>query len=136
VLVAPAYSWKLVLAIALFGAVVASARSRPPRRSLPGTDLRRLVFGAVALYGVGLAASLTRHTLLAVILYAGGIAISALAAWLSRGVDSRGGPPPDEAPLDEPPSPTPDGAPGFDWSAFERDLEDYARRARDPIRTG
>jgi hypothetical protein len=136
VLVAPADSWKLVLAIALFAAVVAGARSRPPRRSLPAHEMRRLVLGAVALYGVGLAASLTRHSLLAVILYAGGIAVSALALWLSRGIDSRGGPPGDDTPVDEPPSPPPTGAPHFDWTAFERDLHDYARRSRDPIRTG
>lgn len=135
-LVAPADSWKLVLAIALFGAVVASARSRPPRRSLPGTELRRLVLGALALYGAGLAASLTRHALLAVILYAGGIVVSALAAWLSRGVDSRGGPPPHDEPEDAPPPPSPDGAPHFDWAAFERDLHEYARRRRDRVQTG
>ena len=135
-MVAPADSWKLVLAIALFGAVVASARARPPRGSIPGTELRRLVFGALSLYGVGLAATLTRHTVLAVILYAAGIATSALAAWLSRGVDSRGGPPRGDEPGDEPPPSDPHDAPHFDWSAFERDFEDYARRARDPVRTG
>lgn len=131
-LVPPADSWKLVLAIALFGAVVASAWAKPPRRTVPAAELRRLVAGALALYGVGLASSLTRHALMAVVLYAGGIAVSALAAWLSRGEDSRRNPPPDEDPVDEWPPYSPDG---FDWASFERDLEAYARRARDLVRT-
>src|SRR5437588_2194142 len=98
-LLPPADSWKLVLAIALFATVLASARARPPRRSVPASELRRLVLGALALYGVGLASSLTHRTLLAVVLYAGGIAVSALAAWLSRGTDSHG-PPGDHEPVD------------------------------------
>jgi hypothetical protein len=136
VLVAPADSWKLVLAIALFGAVAGSAWSRPPRRSIPGGELRRLVLGALALYGVGLAASLTRHALLGVILFAGGITVSTLAAWLSRGIDPRGEHPRSDEPPDEPPPGAPQGGPHFDWPAFERELEDYARRARDPLQTG
>lgn len=132
-LVSPADSWKLVLAVALFGAILASARVRPPRQPLPGAELHRLVLGAIALYGVGLAASLTRHTLMAVILYSCGIGVSALAAWLSRariGSD----PPPEAAPAGEPP-PGPDGAPRFDWARFERELEEYTRRQRDRAET-
>jgi hypothetical protein len=136
VLVPPADSWKLVLAFALLAAMVASARAKPPRRPLPASELRRLVAGAIALYGVGLAASLTEHTLLAVVLYAAGIVVSSLAAWLSRGVDARGGPPGDDEPVQEPPPSSPDGAPGFDWPAFERDFAAYARRAREPARRG
>jgi hypothetical protein len=136
VLVAPADSWKLVLAVALFGAVLASAWSRPPRRSVPGSELRRLVVGAVSLYAVGLVASLTRHPFLGVIVFAGGIGVSALGAWLSRGVDSRGGPPAGEEPVDQPPPPHPQGGPRFDWPAFERELEVYTRRARDRVPTG
>jgi len=133
--VAPADSWKLVLAIVLFAAVVASAWAKPPRRSVPRSELRRLVVGALALYGVGLAASLTHHTAVAAVLYACGIAVSALAAWLSRGVGSRGGPPPgtDEPPVTPPPSP--DDAPRFDWASFERELEAYSRRGREPAGT-
>lgn len=131
--VPPADSWKFVLAVALFSAVVASARVKPPRQALPPADLRRLVLGALALYGVGLAASLTHHTLMAVILYSCGIGVSALAAWLSR-AQTGGGPPPEEAPADDPP-PQPDGAPEFDWSQFERQFEDYARRQRKPAET-
>jgi hypothetical protein len=134
-LVPPAESWKLVLAIALLAAIVISARAKPPRRSLPGYELGRLVLGALALYGAGLAASLTRHPVLAMVMYAAGITVSALTAWLSRGADSRGGPPGDEEPVDEPTPPAPDGAPRFDWKRFERDFEDYARRAREPIQT-
>ena len=128
--VAPADSWKLVLAIALFAAVVASARARPPRRSVPSSELRWLVAGALALYGVGLAASLTHHTVVAAVVYAGGIAASALAAWLSRGAESRGGPPRGDEPPPAPP-PSPAGAPGFDWVRFERELETYTRRQRE-----
>jgi len=134
VLVPPADSWKLVLAVALLAAVATSAWARPPRRSVSRADLRWLVLGALALYGVGLAASLTRHTVLAVILYAGGIVVSSLAAWLSRGFDSRGGLDDDLEPAEEPPPPAPDGAPRFDWDAFERDLQNYARRRREPAR--
>jgi hypothetical protein len=135
VLVPPADSWKLVLAIALFAAVAASAWARPPRRSVPGVELRRLVFGAVALYGVGLASSITHHAVLAVCLYAGGITVSALAAWLSRGAGSGSGPSPGEEPADEPPPPSPDGAPSFDWRTFERELAEYSRRVREPVET-
>jgi hypothetical protein len=133
VFVPPADSWKLVLAVSLFGAVLASARVRPPRQPVPASDLRRLVLGALALYGVGLAASLTHRTLIAVILYSCGIAVSALAAWLSRAESGRE-PPPDEEPVDSPP-PSPDGAPQFDWSRFEREFEDYARRNRRHVET-
>jgi hypothetical protein len=135
-LLSPATSWKLVLAVTLFAAVLASARARPPGRPLPGSELGRLVLGALALYGAGLAASLTHHPALAVVMYAGGIAVSSLAAWLSRGVDSRDGPPPENEPADEPTPPAPDGAPGFDWQRFERDFADYARRAREPSSAG
>jgi hypothetical protein len=132
--VPPADSWKLVLAVTLFAAVVASARVRPPRQPVPGSELRRLVAGAIALYGVGLAASLSGHTLMAVILYACGIGASALAAWLSR-AETGTDPPPPEEPADEPPL-TPDGDPGFDWAQFERELQNYARREREPVKTG
>ncbi len=133
-LVPPAESWKLVLGVALLAAVVTSAWARPPRRSPPRAELRWLVLGALALYGVGLAASLTRHSPLAVVLYAGGIAVSSLAAWLSRGVDSRGEGPGDGEPVAEPPPPAPDGSSSFDWDAFERELERYVRRRREPAR--
>lgn len=133
-LVAPADSWKLVLAVALFGTVLASAWARPPRRAVPGPELGRLVLGAIALYGAGLLASLTRHPVFAVVLYAFGVAISALAAWLSRAVDTRGDTPPGEAPSpEEPPPPSPDGAPRFDWPAFERELAEYERRTPKPV---
>jgi hypothetical protein len=126
----------LVLAVALIAAVIISAWAKPPRRSVPASELRRLVVGAMALYGVGLASSLTRHPLLAAVLYACGIAVSALSVWLSRGVDAGSGPPRGDEPVDEQPPPSPDGAPRFDWAAFERDLADYAGRTRDPVHSG
>jgi hypothetical protein len=131
--VQPADAWKIVLAVALFSAVLASARVRPPRQPVPVAELRRLVLGAIALYGVGLAASMTRHMPLAVVLYSGGIGVSALAAWLSR-AEAGSDPPPDEAPADEPPS-DPDRAPRFDWAQFERELADYTRRRGEPVET-
>jgi hypothetical protein len=131
----PSSAWKLVLAVALGGAILASAYAKAPRRSFPGPELRRLVFAAILLYAVGTVASLTRHPVLAAVLYAGGIAVSALAAWLSRGSDSGGGPPRGDEPVDEQPPPDPDGVPRFDWAAFERDFRDYARRPREPTTT-
>jgi hypothetical protein len=127
-LIEPSYAWKLVLAVALAGAVLASMRIRAPRRTFPGTDLRRLVFAAITLYASGVAASLTHHEPLAAVAYSGGIAVSALAAWLSRGSDSGGGPPHDEDPPDQQPPPGPDGVPRFDWAAFEREFRAYSRR--------
>jgi len=127
----PSFAWKLVLAVALAGAILASTRAHAPRRSTPGADLRCLVFAALLLYAVGLAASLSRHGAIAAGLYAGGIAISALAVWLSRGSDS--GPPPGEDPEDEQPPPDPDGLPRFDWAAFEREFRRYERRRRTPV---
>jgi hypothetical protein len=124
------------LAVALGGAILASAYAKAPGRSFPGSELRRLVFAALVLYAVGLAASLTRHPILAVVLFAAGIAVSALAAWLSRGNDTGGWPPRGDEPVDEQPPPEPDGVPRFDWAAFERDFRDYARRRREPVGMG
>ncbi len=122
----PSFAWKLVLAVVLGGAIIASAYAKAPRRSFPGGDLRRLVFAALVLYAVGLFASLTHHGGLAAALYATGIIVSALAAWLSRGSDSGGGPPPGDEPADEQPPPDPDGIPRFDWVAFEREFRAYS----------
>jgi hypothetical protein len=129
-MLSPSFAWKLVLAVALGAAILASAYAKAPRRSFPSGDLRRLVLAAVILYAVGMVASLSHHGALAAVLYATGIAVSALAAWLSRGTDS-GGPPPGEEPADEQPPPNPDAAPRFDWAAFERDFRAYDRR-REP----
>ncbi len=118
------FAWKLVLALVLGAAIVASAYAKAPRRAFPGGDLRRLVFAALVLYAVGIVASLSHHGALAAALYATGIVVSALAAWLSRGSDS-GGPPPGDEPADEEPPPDHDGVPRFDWAAFERDFRAY-----------
>jgi hypothetical protein len=127
------FAWKLVLAVVLGAAIIASAYAKAPRRSFPGADLRRLVFAALVLYAVGLVASLSHHGVLAAVLYATGIIVSALAAWLSRGSDS-GWPPPGDEPADEQPPPDPDAVPRFDWAAFERDFRAYDRR-REPTGT-
>jgi hypothetical protein len=130
---APSFAWKLVLALTLAATIFVSARARAPRQTLPLTDLRLLVSAALLLYGVGVACAIAHHPILAVIAFSGGIAVSALTAWLSRGVDSDGPSEPEE-PADDGPPPLPDGAPGFDWRAFERELGAYQRgRDRDRV---
>jgi hypothetical protein len=131
----PSFAWKIVLAVVLVAAILASAYAKAPRRASPGGELRRLVLSALLLYVVGVAASLTHHAVLAAVLYAAGIAVLSLAAWLSRGSDSGGGPPRGDEPVDEQPPPVPDGAPYFDWGAFERELQEYSQRQRDPALT-
>ncbi len=61
-----------------------------------------------------------------------GILVSALAAWLSRGRDQEDPPPDGDEPIDEQPPPEPDGLPGLDWAAFERDFRAYDRRRGRP----
>ncbi len=78
---------------------------------MPGADLRRLVVSALGLYAVGGVASLTHHPVLAGLVYAAGIIVCALAAWLSRGTDSEDPPRGGEDPVDERPPPEPDGLP-------------------------
>jgi hypothetical protein len=134
----PSIAWKLVLVVVLVAGILVSACARAPRRPLPRTELRRLVFAALALYGVGVFASLTHHPLLAGVVYVSGIAACALAAWLSRGIDPED--PPDDGGADPPnqgpPPDDPDGMPAFDWAAFERQFRSYANRRRQPIGAG
>jgi hypothetical protein len=120
--------WKLALAVGLGGTIILSLRARAPRRSVPPVDLRRLLFGALALYAVGALAWFTHHRLLAGVVYAAGILTAALAAWLSRGRDAdgpRGG----SERFDEP---APDGPEDFDWASFERDFRAYSEGRREP----
>jgi hypothetical protein len=126
--VPPSDSWKLVLAVALLAAIFTSAFAHAPKRAVAGSDLRRLVVSALGLYLIGGLASLTHHPMLAGLVYAAGIAVCALAAWLSRGVDSDDPPSEGEDPVDEQPPPKPDGVPYFDWVAFERELQAYSER--------
>lgn len=120
-------AWKVVLACALAAAIFTSLYARAPQRAVPGADLRRLVLSALGLYAIGAFASISDHPLLAALVYAAGIAVCALAAWLSRGSDSED-PPDDEDPVDEQPPPEPDGLPAFDWDSFERDFRVYSER--------
>ena len=123
--------WKLLLAIALGAAILLGAYGTAPRRAVPYSELRRLVISALVLYAVGGVASLTHHTTLAALVYASGIAVCALALWLSRGKDTGEDPPRGgDEPSDQHPPPAPDGAPTFDWAAFELEFRDYARRRR------
>jgi hypothetical protein len=131
--VGPSVLWKLALAIALGAAIIASASAEAPRKPVPGADLRWLMSGALALYAVGIVAVLKHHGQVAILLFAGGIATSTLAAWLSRGRDAGGGPPRDDEPSDAQPPPGPDGVPGFDWAQFERELLAYMDRSRAPV---
>jgi hypothetical protein len=125
--VPPSTAWKLVLALALAVAIFSSLLIRAPRRAVAGNELRRLVLSAIALYAVGALASITHHPRLAGFVYAAGIAVCALAAWLSRGTDSED-PPGGEEPVDEQPPPEPDGVPAFDWAHFEAQFREYSHR--------
>jgi hypothetical protein len=121
--------WKLALAIALGAAILIGAWGAAPRRSVPRSDLRRLVVCALLLYGVGGLGSLAGHPTLAALAYAAGIGVCALALWLSRGNDADDPPRGGEDPSDEQPPPAPDGVPEFDWGAFEREFRSYARHS-------
>jgi hypothetical protein len=133
-LVPPTQAWKLVLAVVLGVAILVSAYARAPRRTVPGSELRRLVLSALLLYAVGAVASMRHHPALAALVYAGGISVCAFAAWLSRGRGDSEDPPDGDDPSDEQPPPEPDGVPRFDWPAFERELHAYSgRREREPV---
>ncbi len=121
-----------MLALALAGVVLGSLFARPPRRSVPAADLRRLVIAAISLYAVGGLASVTHHQVLAGFVYATGIAVCALAAWLSRGWDSED-PPQGEEPVDQQPPPEPDGLPTLDWAHFEAQFHAYSDRRPHPL---
>jgi hypothetical protein len=124
----PPVTWKLAFAIVLVAAIAASALARAPRRAVDPVELRRLVGCALALYAVGGLATLTHHSVLAGLVYAAGIGVAALAAWLSRGRDQEDPPDGGSEPVDEEPPPGPDGVPWSDWERFERDFRSYARR--------
>jgi len=124
---------KVAFAVVLGLAIFVSACARAPRHSVPAAELRRLVASALLLYAVGGVATLTHHSALAGLVYASGIAIAALAAWLSRGRD-QDDPPGGAEPFDEPPPPEPDGMPRLDWERFERDFRDWERRQREPAK--
>ncbi len=128
----PSVAWKLLLALVLVAAILLSACAKAPPQPLPRSDLRRLVLAALTLYAVGVLASMTRHAVLAGVVYVAGIAACALAAWLSRGSNPDDPPRGGDEPIDEQPPPEPDGVPQFDWRAFERDFRDYASRKRVP----
>jgi hypothetical protein len=133
----PSLAWKLAFAAVLVAAIAASACARAPRRAADPAELRRLVICALGLYGVGGLATLTHHSVLAAIVYATGISVAALAAWLSRGRDQEDPPDGGSEPVDEQPPPGPDGVPWWDWERFERDFRDYAQRSsadRHPLR--
>jgi hypothetical protein len=120
-------AFAIVLAVAIF----VSACARAPRHTVPAAELRRLVVSALVLYAVGVLATLTHHAALAAAVYAIGIGVAALAAWLSRGRD-QDDPPGGSEPFDEPPPPEPDGVPPLDWERFEREFRDWERGAREP----
>ena len=112
----PTVAWKVAFAIVLVAAIATSALARAPRRAADPAELRRLVVCALGLYAIGGLATLTHHSALAGLVYASGIGVAALAAWLSRGRDQ-----------EDPP----DGVPWWDWDRFEREFRDYAQRGAD-----
>src|SRR6516225_2820780 len=115
-----AEAWKLGLAAVLGAGIFLSVCAHAPRRSVPSSDLRRLVLSALGLYAVGALASLEHRAIVAGLVYAAGILICALAVWLSRGSDPEDPPRGGEEPTDERPPPEPDGVPRFNWQEFER----------------
>jgi hypothetical protein len=125
----PALIWKFGLALGLIAVICISACARAPKRKLPIADLRAMVFSALVLYAVGLGAALSDHAVIAASVYSCGIAVSAFAAWLSRGSDSAG--PGGGGSADKGPPPSEPG-PGFDWVSFERQFRDYTRRREQP----
>lgn len=125
------FASKVAFAVVLAMAIFVSACARAPRHTVPPSELRGLVAGALVLYALGGLATLTHHPALAALVYATGIVISALAAWLSRGRD-QDDPPGGSEPFDEPPPPEPDGVPRLDWERFEREFRDWERRSRQP----
>jgi hypothetical protein len=131
VVVSLSFASKVAFAMVLAIAIFVSACARAPRHSVPTSELRRLLAGALVLYAVGGLATLTHHPALAALVYATGIAVAALAAWLSRGRD-QDDPPGGSKPLHEPPPPEPDGVPRLDWERFEREFRDWERRRRQP----
>jgi hypothetical protein len=131
VVVSLSFASKVAFAVVLAMAIVVSACARAPRHSVPASELRRLVASALVLYAVGGLATVTHHSVLAALVYATGIAIAALAAWLSRGRD-QDDPPGGSEPFDEPPPPEPEGVPRLDWERFEREFRDWERRSRQP----
>jgi hypothetical protein len=124
-------AWKLALALVLAGAILFSLFARAPRSSLSGDQLRRLILSAILLYGVGAFAWLSGHRPLAAVVCAGGTAVAALTAWLSRGVTPEDPPSPPEEPADPKPPAAPDGHPEFDWAAFEQGFRTYSDRQRE-----
>lgn len=124
--------WKLALTLGLLGAILASVCLRAPQRPLARFELRRLVLGALLLYGIGALASVLHRGQLAGLLYASGIVVCSLAVWLSRGTergDGPDGPGGSEPPEDEHPPPGPDGIPLLDWDEFDRERAGWGRRA-------
>jgi hypothetical protein len=128
--VSSSVAWKLALALVLGAGIFLSAYARAPQRAIPGAELRRLVCSALGLYVIGGVASLTHHPVLAGLVYAAGIIVCALAAWLSRGTDSED-PPDGDEPVDEQPPPEPDGVPRFDWALFEQEFRAYESRGHE-----
>jgi len=129
--------WKLALGLVLGGTIFLSILVRAPRRSSPREDLRGMLLGALALYLVGLFASFTHHAVVAAVVYATGIALSAFAAWLSRGSDPRRPHPDSDDNSTGPRGPDgPEDEPLLDWASFEREFRAYAdRHERGPART-
>jgi hypothetical protein len=117
---------KLVLGVLLLVAIALAAWGRPPRHSPATADLRRLVTGALLLYGGGLYALLCARATVAMAAFAAGVSTATLAAWLSRGTDADDPPREQDGPAPEPT--------GWDWERFDRERVAWQRRRREPMR--
>jgi hypothetical protein len=112
--------WKLIPTVVLLGALVAGFTVRPPREPVAPAELRRLMIASAALYAAGGVALLGHRRALAGIVFATGLLIFVLTAWLARatpppqdgddGGQGGGGSPPLK--------PVPSG-PDFDWTFYE-----------------
>ena len=130
--VSPLLIAKLAFALVLVAGIVLSACARAPLHAVPSAELHRLVLGALVLDAVGAGALLTHHGLGATLALGGATAVTALAAWLSRG-HNPDDPPDAREPADSRPPPEPDGIPRLDWARFERERRAWgAERPRQP----
>jgi hypothetical protein len=118
---------KLIPTLLLVLIIVAGLTVRPPRTPVTPKEFSRLVISVLGLYLVGGGALLDHRSGPAAIAFGAGLALGALALWLSRG----GTPPPaDDGTPGDPDVPVIPRPPAeFDWSFYEDQL-------RDPVGSG
>ena len=112
-------AWKLIPTLALAGILVAGVTVRPPRAPVTPRELIRLVVGVSALYLVGGGALLAHRTGLAALVFGAGLALCALAVWLSRGTT-----PPRRGDGEAPPRPVDPPPVDFVWTFYEDEFRE------------